>query len=168
MSDRVQLLRRLPDEAFPSRTPTVELPPGQLIVSATPCTVGTVLGRGVSVGLWDRVRRIGGINHFLVPGGDTDDTARSGTAAMQLLVAGVLSLGALAKDLRAHVIGGARVGDARADGDVGEMNVDFAIAWLESAGLELGSFDVGGSASRRIAFCLGSGRMRCDRVSAHF
>jgi chemotaxis receptor (MCP) glutamine deamidase CheD len=149
------------------RSPTVELPPGQLIVSAIPCTVRTVLGRGVSVGLWDRARRIGGINHFSLPGGETDDSAKSGTAAMQLLVAGVLSLGAFAKDLRAHVIGGARVEGDRAGGDLGELNVDFAVAWLEAAGLELGSFDVGGSASRRISFCLGTGRMRCDRVGAY-
>jgi chemotaxis protein CheD len=166
VSDRLRLLQALPEEALCMRSPTVELPPGQLIVSATPCTVGTVLGRGVSVGLWDSARRIGGINHFLVPGGETDDSARSGTAAMQLLVAGVLSLGAFARDLRAHVIGGARVEAARAGADLGELNVDFAVSWLEAAGLELGSFDVGGSSPRRISFCLGTGRMRCDRVGA--
>jgi chemotaxis receptor (MCP) glutamine deamidase CheD len=38
--------------------------------------------------------------------------------------------------------------------------------WFEVAGLELGSFDVGGSSPRRISFCLGTGRMRCDRVGA--
>jgi chemotaxis protein CheD len=164
LSDRTRLGRALPDDALSLRVPCVELPPGQLIVSATPCTVGTVLGRGVSVGLWDRTRRIGGINHFLIPGGDTDDSARSGTAAMQLLVAGVLSLGAHAKDLRAHLIGGARLEGALESDSLGEMNVDFAVSWLESAGLELGAFDVGGSCSRRISFCLGTGRMRCDRA----
>ena len=150
------------------RAPTVELPPGQLIVSATPCTVGTLLGAGVSVGLWDRVRRIGGLNHFLVPGDPTDDSARSGTAAIELLLAGVLSLGAVTKDLRAHVIGGAALEPGPGATDLGEMNVDFAVGWLESAGLELGAFDVGGSAARRISFCLGTGRLRCDRVGDGF
>jgi len=150
------------------RAPTVELPPGQLIVSATPCTVGSVLGAGVSVGLWDRVRRIGGLNHFLLPGGGTDDSARHGTAAIELLVAGVLSLGAVAKDLRAHVIGGAALGAEIGGADLGELNVDFAVGWLESAGLELGAFDVGGSSARRISFCLGTGRMRCDRMDGYF
>lgn len=168
MSDRVELLRARSEDTLAVRAPTVELPPGQLIVSATPCTVGTVLGHGVSVGLWDRVQRIGGINHFVVPGGDTDDSARSGTAAMQLLVAGVLSLGAYAKDLRAHVIGGARTPGDAVSAELGELNVEFAVEWLEHAGLELGAFDVGGSASRRISFCMGTGRMRCDRIGGSF
>jgi chemotaxis protein CheD len=163
VSTRAALLQTFLDTSVAQRAPTVELPPGQLIVAAAPCTVTTVLGSGVSVGLWDRVRHVGGMNHFLLPEGD--ESARCGAFAMQALVTAVLSLGALAKNMDAHVLGGARVGVRPIENaDLGERNVDFAIAWLESAGLELSALDVGGDVARRVSFCLRTGKIRSDRV----
>jgi chemotaxis protein CheD len=167
VKNRAALLQTFLDTSLAQRAPTVELPPGQLIITAAACTVTTVLGSCVSVGLWDRVRRVGGINHFLLPEGD--DSARSGPFAMQALVAGVLSLGAVAKDISAHVLGGARIGVRPVENaDLGERNVDFALSWLESAGLELSALDVGGDTARRVSFCLRTGKIRCERVGGRF
>jgi chemotaxis protein CheD len=167
VSNRAAPLQTFLDSSLAQRAPTVELPPGQLIVTAIPCTVTAVLGSCVSVGLWDRVRRVGGMNHFLMPEGH--DSARCGAFAMQAVVAGVLSLGAVAKDISAHVLGGARVGVRPIESaDLGERNVDFAIAWLESAGLELSALDVGGDAARRVSFCLRTGKIRSDRALGRF
>jgi chemotaxis protein CheD len=163
VSNRAALLQTFLDASTAQRAPTVDLPPGQLIVTAAPCTVTTVLGTGVSVGLWDRVRRVGGMNHFLLPEGD--ESARCGPFAMQALVAAVLSLGAAAKDIDAHELGGARVGVRPIENaDLGERNVDFALAWLESAGFELSALDVGGDVARRVSFCLRTGNIRSERV----
>jgi chemotaxis protein CheD len=71
--------------------PVVHLAPGQFVVTADPCTVRTILGSCVGICLWDRKRRVGGMNHFLLPGDSShDDSPRHGEGAMKLLYDGVL------------------------------------------------------------------------------
>ena len=62
----------LSSPALVSEAPALEprgvyLHPGQLVVSAAPCSVSTILGSCVAVCVWDEETGIGGMNHFLLP-----------------------------------------------------------------------------------------------------
>jgi len=77
------------------------LSPGEIICASEPTLVTTVLGSCVSVTLWDRDRRVGGLNHFVLPKGGA--SSRYGDTAMAELLEGVLSLGAHLRSLEAKV-----------------------------------------------------------------
>ena len=48
---------------------TVRILPGQYYAGAGHGSISTVLGSCVATCLWDPVLRIGGMNHFMLPGG---------------------------------------------------------------------------------------------------
>ena len=63
------------------------LHPGEMFAGDQPIVITTVLGSCISVVLWDTSRRIGGINHFLLPNGPSDeDSGRYGDSAVVLLL----------------------------------------------------------------------------------
>jgi chemotaxis protein CheD len=139
----------------------VYLHPGELVASAEPATVTTVLGSCVSVTLWDRTRRIGGVNHFLLPhsAGTGTSSPRFGNVAMRSLFDEVLRLGARRADLEAKVFGGARVihGAPAAAGHLGERNITIALDFLRGEGLDVVGGDTGGSRGRKLRFLTGDG-----------
>lgn len=138
--------------------PVVYLLPGELVAVGgdSPRTLTTILGSCVSVCLWDRRGRGGGMNHFLLPrrGPDTPRSGRHGDAAVALLVSKVLDLGAERRDLRAKLFGGAHVLSSVPAGGrtLGGDNVQVAIAALREEGVQLVSEDVGGTRGRKLAF----------------
>ena len=50
--------------------------PGQLHVAIEPTTISTILGSCVAICLWDMKKRIGGMNHYLLPEGDASTANR--------------------------------------------------------------------------------------------
>ena len=120
----------------------------------------TVLGSCVAVCLFDPVRRIGGMNHFLLPSGDTGGTVnvRYGTHAMELLINGLLKKGAQRDMLQAKVFGGARMNDSFRD--IGGSNAAFARTFLADEGLPITAESLGGKAARRLRFWPTTGRVR--------
>ena len=83
------------------------LQPGHLIVSADPTDVTTILGSCVAVCLWDEQRRIGGINHFMLPlSGYNAATPRFGDVAMNRLIDDLRAIGGSLPFLQARVFGG--------------------------------------------------------------
>jgi GGDEF domain-containing protein/chemotaxis receptor (MCP) glutamine deamidase CheD len=84
-------------------------PGGIFAADPRPHRVTTVLGSCVSVCLWDRVRGVGGINHFLLPlwNGDGLPTPRYGNIAIAALIDRMLALGCSRENLRAKLFGGA-------------------------------------------------------------
>lgn len=127
-----------------------------VLVSAEACTVMTILGSCVSVCLWDPVRRIGGMNHFLLPHqtGHGARASRFGSTAVKLLIEKLDSLGCRRRDLHAKVFGGACInGIVGAEGsNLGAKNVEVAIAALELDGIPIISKDVGGNCGRKVLF----------------
>ena len=77
---------------------------GEARVSADPdLELGTILGSCVATCLYDAQARIGGMNHFLLPDGNTGDgaPARYGSYAMEVLINELLKRGASRKRLEA-------------------------------------------------------------------
>jgi chemotaxis protein CheD len=138
--------------------PVVYLLPGELVAVGgdAPRTLVTILGSCVSVCLWDRRGRGGGMNHFLLPRRtpDAPRSGRHGDSAVALLVSRLLGLGAERADLRAKVFGGAHVlpGAAAGGRTLGGDNVQVALRALRDQGVALVSEDVGGTRGRKLAF----------------
>ncbi|MFN3622633.1 MAG: chemotaxis protein CheD [Hyphomicrobium sp.] len=136
---------------------------GQFLVSDDPDLVmTTVLGSCVAACLRDPVARIGGMNHFLLPG-DAEraaarDAERYGVHLMELLVNGLMSRGANRGRLEAKLFGGART--IFKSSDVGAMNGSFAERFLKNEGIRIVGRSLGGSSGRRVEYWPVTGRAR--------
>jgi chemotaxis protein CheD len=128
----------------------------------------TVLGSCVAACLHDPSARVGGMNHFLLPGDDRNfnprDAERYGVHLMELLVNGLMQLGARRDRLQAKLFGGARV--VRGLSDVGRKNGEFAERFLRYEGIAIVSQDLGGDRGRRLQFWPASGRARRSFIGA--
>ena len=145
-------------------------PPGKIHIVQGEYRVGegedlvlmTILGSCVAACLHDPQVRVGGMNHFLLPGDDRKfdprEAERYGVHLMELLVNGLMQLGASRNRLQAKLFGGARV--VRGLSDVGRKNGEFAERFLRYEGIEIVSQDVGGENGRRLQFWPASGRAR--------
>jgi chemotaxis protein CheD len=126
----------------------------------------TVLGSCVSACIRDPVRRVGGMNHFLLPEGDAlaGGAMRYGVHAMERLINALLGRGAVRERLEAKLFGGANV-MASLSG-VGWRNAEFAERFLEQEGIRIVGGDLRGSAPRRIQFWPATGRARQLAIAA--
>ena len=120
----------------------------------------TVLGSCIAVCLYDPKNRVGGMNHFLLPGGQKNDTEGVvyGVHAMELLINALLKRGARKGQLQAKVFGGARMINASLD--IGAQNADFAASFLEREGINCVGRSTGGLHARRVRFWPYDGRAR--------
>jgi len=104
--------------------------PGQYHAAADDIVIVTVLGSCVSACLWDPLRRIGGMNHFMLPGVSRSSDAAPASAtlgvyAMEVLINRLLKLGAERGRLQAKVFGGASVLEGMDALNVGTQNGAF-------------------------------------------
>jgi len=143
--------------------------PGGLFAEVEPHRVTTVLGSCVAVCLWDPLRRIGGINHYLLPlwNGEGLPTPRYGNIAIDALVERMLALGADRSSLQAKVFGGAAMWE-NSHGllAVGERNIALARTLLERHRIPIVGVDVGGDTGRKIIFETAAGSVLLRRNRA--
>ncbi len=117
----------------------------------------TILGSCVAACLWDPVAEVGGMNHFLLAS-EPDKCAvgyRQGLHAMELLINGMLKLGAQRNRLKSKVFGGAMMQNKF--GRIGKANAEFALHFLKNEGIEVVAQSLGGTMARRIRFSPTSG-----------
>ncbi|WP_229738135.1 chemotaxis protein CheD [Sinisalibacter lacisalsi] len=122
--------------------------------------IATLLGSCVSACVWDHDRGIGGMNHVLFID-DTENAASvfgHGVNGMELLINGLLRLGADRARLRAKVFGGARM--VAGLSDAGAKNGAFVQDYLAREGIDHVAGDIGGTRARRVEFWPGTGRAR--------
>lgn len=129
--------------------------------------LSTVLGSCVAVCLYDPRRRIGGMNHFLLPVSQdtaTDRPERFGLFAMESLINALMKAGAVKSRLEAKLFGGARsTADLR---DIGHANAVCARDFLATEGIALRGESLGGTNARRVVFRPTTGRARMLIVPA--
>lgn len=133
---------------------------GQILATAEPVDIVTVLGSCVAVCLFDPAARVGGMNHYLLPHPVHRETsARFGRVAIPQLIEEVLRAGAGRDRLLAKVFGGACVIEAfrRRTGHLGQENVDLALAMLAEANVAIVDRDVGGNSGRKLVFHVDDG-----------
>jgi len=118
----------------------------------------TILGSCVAACMRDPVARVGGMNHFLLPGATGDEGLRYGVQSMELLVNALLRKGARRERLEVKLFGGARLMDRLSD--VGSQNSAFAERFLRDEGLHYVGGSLRGDRARRIQYWPVSGRAR--------
>lgn len=135
---------------------------GEYKTSAQPGDVlSTVLGSCVAACIWDPVRALGGMNHFLLPASHDTGNARSlryGAHAMEMLINDLLKQGAVRAALQAKLFGGANM--ASNLGDIGASNARFAKTYLETEGIPCLAESLGGTNARRVLFRPATGHVR--------
>jgi chemotaxis protein CheD len=155
----------LPNEFMKSFTPSEPsesrhfLYPGQVFASSDPVTISTILGSCAAVCLWDRHKRAGGMNHYLLPEGPADgpNRLRYGNIANAELLKQVLALGCEIKNLQAKIFGGSSAFSVDLSQSLGTRNVDLAEHFLRSSGIPVVERDVSGKHGRRLVFQLADG-----------
>lgn len=125
----------------------------------------TVLGSCVAVCLFDAERKIGGMNHFLLPNGKTDagECNRYGVNAMEQVINELLKAGARKDRLQAKAFGGARMTTGLSN--IGAANAQFATDFLAREGVPCLQTEFGGDQARRIYFAPTTGQVECHQVS---
>lgn len=118
----------------------------------------TILGSCVAACMHDPVAGVGGMNHFLLPGEAGVSGMRYGVNAMELLINGLLKLGAQRDRLEAKLFGGANV--VRGLSDIGAQNAAFAERYLRDEGITCTGSSLGGKSARRLQYWPVSGRAR--------
>ena len=119
--------------------------------------ITTLLGSCVAACLHDPVARMGGMNHFLLPG-EASGAERYGVHLMELLINGLLKLGAGRDRLQAKLFGGAKM--VRGLSDIGTSNARFAREFLGHEGIALVGTSLGGEIGRRVQYWPATGRAR--------
>jgi len=131
------------------------LQPGHLVISTQPMEITTILGSCVAVCLWDMTRRIGGMNHFMLPlfSGSGVSSARFGNVAMNELLGSLRNPGARLPFLQARVFGGACMFTQMSSAShLGQKNVELALDFLSRNGIEVVEANTGGSRGRKLTY----------------
>ncbi len=141
---------------------------GDYAVSEDPeVMMTTILGSCVSVCLFDSVRKIGGMNHFLLPGycDSSSGTMSCGLNMMELLINALQRKGAARNRLQAKLFGGSNMNEGLTD--IGMQNADFARDFLRHEGIPMIGESLGGNFARRIRYWPVTGKARQMEVTAY-
>ena len=139
---------------------TVKILPGEYYVGNGKEMIVTVLGSCISACIQDKVTKIGGMNHFMLPmdkgynreqsAADDTKAARYGNVAMERLINDIMKLGGDRKNMRAKVFGGGRITNTQTD--IGASNISFVREYLNMENIQILSEDVGDVYPRKVYF----------------
>lgn len=110
--------------------------PGEYYASAREMVIVTTLGSCVAACVWDENRKVGGMNHFMLPDSGASgydlhgESGRYGVFAMELLINQLIKMGAQKSRLKAKVFGAGNVLKSMTVTNVGERNAEFVTRFL--------------------------------------
>ena len=150
----------------------VKLLPGEYFVSGDDIVLSTVLGSCVAACMWDPDAKVGGMNHFMLPGDPSATTradpnglaGRYGVFAMEQLINELIKRGARKANLEAKLFGGGAVLKNFTALNVGERNAEFVLGFLNTEGIRVASQDLLNVFARRVVFFPVSGRALCRKL----
>lgn len=140
---------------------------GEFLVSSDPADVlSTILGSCVAAFLRDPVARVGGLNHFLLPGNDPSDrnAMKYGLNAMELLINSMIRAGARRDRLEAKLFGGGQMVPGLSD--IGAANARFGEDFLRREGIRYLGGSLRGDHGRKIRVWPVSGQVQQMKVPA--
>ena len=146
----------------------VKVLPGEFFVYDEDILILTTLGSCIAACLWDREKRIGGMNHFLLPdgGNQSGDSGRYGSFAMELLIGELVKRGATRATMEAKVFGGGSVISGMNSINVGERNTRFVLDYLRTERITVVSKDVLDIYPRKVCFLPASGKAMVKRLAS--
>ena len=146
------------------RNEAVKVLPGEYFVYEEDILITTTLGSCIAACIWDRERKIGGMNHFMLPEG-SGDSGRYGSYAMELLINELMKRGASRLTLEAKIFGGGAVIAGMSSINVGERNTQFVIEYLNTERIPIVSRDVLEIYPRKVCFLPHSGKAMVKRLA---
>jgi chemotaxis protein CheD len=174
-ASRVEFLKAQPRNAgeasffyndFHFQYDAVKVLPGEYFVSSEELIIMTVLGSCISACIWDGKVRAGGMNHFMLPDGESaDGFGRYGSYAMELLINEMLKKGARRESMQAKVFGGAQVMAGFTSMNVGERNTKFVLDYLATERIPVVSQDVLDIHPRKVCFFPTTGKALVKRLA---
>jgi chemotaxis protein CheD len=143
--------------------------PGEYYYTGKDMLIVTVLGSCVSACIRDRVRGLGGMNHFMLPdGGDPGNpvsaSMRYGSYAMEVLINDLLKAGARRENLEAKVFGGGAVLRGFSAMNVGERNAAFVINFLKTERIPVLAEDLNDIYPRKVYFFPRTGKVLVKKL----
>ena len=147
------------------RSEAVKVLPGEFFVHDEDILIMTTLGSCIAACLWDREKRVGGMNHFMLPEG-TGDSGRYGSYAMDLLIGELVKRGANRSTMEAKVFGGGAVVEGMNSMNVGQRNTHFVMDYLRTERIPVVSKDVMEIYPRKVCFLPASGKAMVKRLAA--
>lgn len=144
----------------------VKVLPGEYYVANSDILIMTVLGSCIAACIWDPKACVGGMNHFMLPEGDSSDTSgRYGSYAMELLINEMMRLGARKESMQAKVFGGGQVMAGFTTMNVGERNTQFVLDYLHTERITLVSKDVLDIYPRKVVFFPTTGKAMVKKLA---
>ena len=144
----------------------VKVLPGEYFVTGENMVICTVLGSCIAACLWDRNLNIGGMNHFMLPEGDSNDVSgRYGSYAMEVLINEMIKLGARRESMQAKIFGGGQVMANFTTMNVGERNTDFVTQYLHTERIPIVSEDVLDIYPRKVVYFPMTGKAMVKRLA---
>ena len=140
---------------------------GEWNVHQGPAVIRTDLGSCVALCLWDFTARLGGMNHYLLPGSpeELNMDARRGYVANRQLLDAMLRRGAQREHLRAALIGGG----SRLENDdvfgIGDSNVRVGLELLSQYNIPVCYRRTGGAVGRHVCMDIDSRELRIREIT---
>ncbi len=145
----------------PETPEVVSIPIGRWAVAGSPTQLRTLLGSCAGVVLFDRVAKVGGVAHIVLPSsnGSTDHPGKYADTAIPGMIADLDRIRGRAgrNRLVAKIVGGASMFQAGPAMDIGRRNSEAVEQILAGLGIPVLARDVGGETGRRLTFDTSSG-----------
>jgi chemotaxis protein CheD len=137
-------------------------------VVGEPDKIRTVLGSCVGIALFDRVARIGGLAHVMLPSSahGHGDRGKFADTAVDWLLEDLLKAGASKQRLAAKISGGASMFGGNVDNGIGEKNVVAVRQRLAHHSIRLLAEDVGGQKGRKMMLDPATGNVEVQIIGA--
>ena len=126
---------------------------GEIFVGVKPTEITTVLGSCVAVCLFDKLEKIGAMNHYLLPlwNGNGLQTPKFGNISIPRMIENMENIGCSTRNMEAKLFGGANIHDTKLENMmIGKKNVLIAKEILKQHGIPIAAEDTGGTVGRRI------------------
>jgi chemotaxis protein CheD len=134
--------------------------------------IATILGSCIAVCIYQEEGKIGGMNHFLLPGDFRDEeiflspVSRYGMFSMELLLGELIKLKVDRAKLKAKVFGGAEIinSGSNTGTTVGQNNIKFIKTFLDMEKIPIVKSDFGGRSARKIFFFPQTGKVLVKKI----
>ena len=137
----------------------------QLKAAEKPSALRTILGSCVGICIYDRMKKIGGLAHILLPVNERNENTpeKFASTAIPLLVQQLIKNGAKKEFMTAKIAGGASMFKFSANvslGQIGDRNVEETKKALTKLGIPILVEEIGGNSGRVVTFYMDDGRMK--------
>ena len=135
---------------------------GEIYIGTKPTEISTILGSCISVCIYDKIQRIGGMNHYLVPLWNENglQSPKYGNISIPRLIDNMLNIGCRIYNMEAKIFGGANVIDVISESMmIGRKNILIAKEILKEYNIPITAEDISGSNGRRIMMRSDTGKV---------